>query len=305
MVPKTVLATIAYYDALDFPVTEFEIWKHLLVPDGDNTDQSVSFLAVARNLQELVRQGTLVFEQGFYVLPGREELVRQRILQERGAVAKLKRASRLIRWCSAIPFVRMIAITGSLSMKLGTKHSDWDFLVVMKSGAIWTGRLLLTLWLELLGKRRHGLRVEDRACLNCYLADNHGLEVPLRDLFSSHEYRFLYPMFGAGQLQSFELANVWMRRYRPNFSLTELPVVFARPTTARVKRWQAVFEALIPLRWIESRLAKVQKKRIATNPKTSLAGGFIQATDEALIFLPVPKGPKVFERFKQRLSHLS
>lgn len=303
MTPKAVLATIAYYDALEYPVTEFEIWKHLLFPEGGDSVQSVRFLSVVHHLRELVRQGTVVFRQGFYVLSGREALVVQRLRQERGAVTKLKRAMRLIRWCSFVPFVRMIAITGSLSMKLGNKQSDWDFLVVMKGGAIWTGRFFLTLWLELIGKRRHGRYVQDRACLNCYLAD-HGLEVPLRDLFSSHEYRFLYPMMGWTTIRSFELANAWMHRYRPNFMPTELPTVFLRPPIHFMQRLQTFLESMLPLSWLEPRLAAYQQRRIAANPKTLLMGGFIQATDEALIFLPEPKGPKVFEHFKNRLSHL-
>lgn len=303
MVPKTVIATIAYYDTLGYPMTEFEVWKHLLIPEGNEIVQPVRLFGVARNLQELIRQGAVIFHQGFYVLPGREFLVQQRLQQEREAVNKLKRARRLIGWSRFVPFIRMIAVTGSLSMKLGSRQSDWDFLVVMKSGAIWTGRFLFTAWLGFLGKRRHGKYIQDRACLNCYLAE-HGLEVPLRDLFSSHEYRFLYPMIGEGTLRSFELANTWIRRYRPNFTLTELPVVFAYPQTRLMSRLQALLEAILPLEWLEPWLAQLQQRRIAANPKTALAGSYIQATDEALIFLPEPKGPKVFERFKNRLSHL-
>lgn len=245
--------------------------------------------------------GQVEYEHGFFVLPQKKFLVENRIHQEKEAVEKLKRASRLIRWCSFVPYVRMIAVTGSLSMKQGDAHSDWDFLVIMKGGAIWTGRFLLTLWLELLGKRRHGKHIKDKACLNCYLADTH-LEVPLRDLFSSHEYRFLYPVMGKKTFQSFELANRWMSRYRPHFALTEVGPVFMRPTYRWMNRLQAFLEKIIPLSFLEPRLARFQKKIIEKNPKTQLSGGFIEATDEALVFLPQPKGPQIFERFKERLS---
>ncbi len=303
MLQKAVLTTVAYYDTLEYPVTEFETWKHLLTLEGENDFASVSLFAVARSLKELQRLGQVESEQGFFVLPGKKQLIGQRIHQEKEAVEKLKRASRLARWCSFVPYVRMIAVTGSLSMKQGDKHSDWDFLVIMKGGAIWTGRFLLTFWLELLGKRRHGKRIEDKACLNCYLADSH-LEVPLRDLFSSHEYRFLYPVVGGRTFRSFELANRWMSRYRPHFSLTEIVPVFMRPTYRWMDRLQKFLEWIIPLRFIESRLAQFQKKMIARNPKTQLAGGFIEATNEALVFLPEPKGPQIFERFKERLSKI-
>ncbi len=303
MLQKAVLTTVIYYDALEYPVTEFEAWKHLLTPGGEGDFPSVSLFAVIRSLQELEKIGRIAYKQGFFILLGKEFLVEKRIQQEKEAVQKLKRASRLIRFCSFIPYVRMIAITGSLSMKQGDKQSDWDFLVIMKGGAIWTGRFLLTLWLECIGKRRHGKSIEDKACLNCYLADTH-LEVPLRDLFSSHEYRFLYPVVGKNTFRSFELTNRWIGRYRPHFSLTEVAPVFMHPTYRWMDRLQGFLEASIPLRFLEPRLALWQKRMIERNPKTKLAGGFIEATDEALVFLPEPKGPQVFERFKERLSKI-
>lgn len=186
-------------------------------------------------------------------------------------------------------------------MKQGDRSSDWDFLVVMKSGAVWSGRFLLTLWLTLLGQRRHGDKIPDRACLNCYLTDEH-LEVPLRDIFSSHEYRFLYPVTGPDTFRAFELANRWMRRYRPNFLPTVVAPLFLRRTAPWAARLQSAIEACLPLAFLEPFLARFQKRLIERNPKTHLAGGFIIASDTALIFLPQPKGPIVFERFKKRLA---
>lgn len=303
MLQKAVLATIAYYDALEYPVTEFEVWKHLLTPEGEGALAPVSLLAVIQSLNELAATGRIIATDGFYTLAERQKLIVERLRLEKEAVTKLKRASRLMRWCGWVPFVRMLAITGSLSMKRGDKGSDWDFFVVLSDGAIWTGRLLLTAWLELLGQRRHGKEVRDRACLNCYVTDRH-MEIPLRDLYSSHEYRFMYPVIGLSTFRSFEIANRWIHRYRPHFSLTEIGPLFARPFSSQLLRLQRFLERLFPLAWLEPRLAQFQKKKIERNPKTQIVGSFIEASDQALIFLPEPKGPQIFERFKERLSHL-
>lgn len=304
MLSKAVLATIVYYDTLDYPLTAFEVWKHLLVPEGDEAFPTASFLSVSRVLDTLTAEGRVIEADGFWMLTGRSALVTERIRRERTAVAKLKRASRLIRRSSWLPYIRMIALTGSLSMKQGDRESDWDFLVVMKSGAVWTGRFLLTLWLTLLGQRRHGDKIPDRACLNCYLTDEH-LEVPLRDVFSSHEYRFLYPIIGRNTARSFELANRWMRRYRPHFTPTIVDSFFLKPTSAVALWLQHLLEYLLPLRWLEPRLSRFQRRLIERNPKTLLPGGYIATSDKALIFLPEPKGPAIFERFKNKLSNVS
>lgn len=304
MLQKSVLSTLVYYDTLDYPLTGFEVWKHLLTADGVSQTEPVSLGAVLRTLDDLRQAGRVVLFQGFWVLPDRTALIPLRIRREKTAVEKLKRASHLIRACSWLPFVRMIALTGSLSMKQGDRESDWDFLVVMRGGAIWTGRLLLTLWLSLLGKRRHGAKVYDRACLNCYLSDAQ-LAVPLQDLFSSHEYRFLYPVIGRATFRQFELANRWMLRYRPNFLPTVSAGHFLRSTGEFQERLQAFLEWFIPLAWLEPWAARLQRYFIEHNPKTTLPGSFIEATDRALVFLPEPKGPKIFERFKKQLSQVA
>ncbi len=303
MLSKSVLATVAYYDAFDYPVTGFEVWKHLLIPEGTAATDQASLPAVTRVLEDLGASGRIRGEQGFWMLPDRAHLVDRRISREKRAVTKLKRASRLARACAWLPYVRMIALTGSLSMKQGDRESDWDFLVVMRGGAIWTGRLFLTLWLTVLGRRRHGDRIPDRACLNCYLTDT-TLEVPLRDVFSSHEYRFLYPVVGAETYRSFELANRWMGRYRPNFLPTVVPPLFLRRPRRSVQLLQSVLEAVLPLSLLEPWCSRFEKRLIERNPKTLLSGGYISATDAALIFLPEPKGPKIFESFKERLSRI-
>jgi hypothetical protein len=49
------------------------------------------------------------------------------------------------------------------------------------------------------------------------------------------------------------------------------------------------------------KLKKWQIEKIQQNPNTHLSGSYIEATDEALVFLPKPRGPKVFTEFKKRL----
>lgn len=304
MLSKFILATIVYYDTLEYPLTAFEVWKHLLIPDGSSSLPTVTLTAVEQSLEALSQSERLLCRDGFWTLPGREGLISLRIQREKVAVQKLKRAARLIRWCSWVPYVRMIALTGSLSMKQGDRMSDWDFLVVLKGGAIWTGRFFLTGWLTLIGSRRHGKQVVDRACLNCYLSLG-ALEVPMRDVFSSHEYRFLYPVIGKDIFRSFELANRWIARYRPHFLPTETVPFFLAGENKIFQRIQSILEALLPLSQLESLLRKYQKQRIEKNPKTHISNGFILATDQALIFLPEPKGPKIFEKFKRRLSEIT
>lgn len=301
MLRKSVLATIAYYDALDYPLTEFEVWKHLITTRDDGASDVPTLGQVALALDGLVRDGVISRFRSFVMLPHREVLVPGRIHDEKYAVLKIKRAATLVHGLAWIPFVRMIGLTGSLSMKGGDHDSDWDLFVVLEKGAIWRGRTALSLVLQLLGKRRHGRHIENRACLNHFVTDG-SLEVAMQDYFSASEYRFMYAFTGRETERRFELANRWMARLKPTYQLTEIPNLWLHQPSRLQRGVRAVLERLLRSERLERVLADWQKKKIERNPKSQTPGAFIVASDEALIFLPHPKGPVVFERFKEQIA---
>jgi predicted nucleotidyltransferase len=245
----------------------------------------------------------LEHSKGFYFLQGRKKLVEKRLLSGKAAISKFKRVKRLAYWLRFVPYVRMVALTGSLAMKNGDAESDWDMLVVLRPGHIWTGRTLVTGFLHLIGKRRHGGKVRDRACLN-YWITSESLEIVTKDLFSSNEYFFIVPLFGADEFGRFQLKNRWIRRFRCNYEPAGLSHVLQTEDSLPATIVRNVGEILLSDCFLEGRLASWQKKKIQANPKTHLPGSLIEATDKALIFLPKPQGPKVFEAFKEKMGEL-
>jgi hypothetical protein len=300
---KSILVTVTYYDVLNMPLTAFEIWKHLMVQErGQAIDGKPCTL---RNVMDFLASEQAVAKisekNGLYFLHGRENLVAERIRSEKISVSKLKRMRRLAQVLAFVPYLRMLGATGSLAMKKGTRESDWDMFVVLRSGKIWIGRTVLTGFLQLIGKRRHGKKVQDRACLNYFVTDDN-LTIGTQDLFSAHEYRFLIPLLNFPLFQIFELKNRWMREYRPNFVPTTLPSLWTVRVNRRVQLVKKVVEWFCDYLSIERLLARWQTKKIRRNPKTHIEGSLIETSDHALIFLPRPRGPRVFQKFKERLS---
>ncbi|MBI2439530.1 MAG: hypothetical protein HYV45_02940 [Candidatus Moranbacteria bacterium] len=300
---KNILATITYYDVLGFPLTAFEIWKHLMSwsPAHRLCDQPCTLGAVSAMLTSEQLVSRIDTYNGFYFLRGRGFLVAARIQAEKTSVSKLKRMHFLVKILRMVPYVRMIGATGSLAMKNGDQGSDWDMFVVLRSGRIWTGRTLLTGFLHVLGKRRHGKKIKDRVCLNYFVTENN-LEIGTKDFFSAHEYRFFIPLMNQGLFQKFELKNFWIREFRPNFELSLVPSFWTLADSSVFRRIQSILERMCNNVDKEQWLASWQKRKIERNPKTHLSGSLIEANDRALIFLPCPRGPKVFEKFKSRLS---
>lgn len=296
---KDILDTVTYYDVFDYPLSVFEIWKHLLTLQEEEVRPS-TYGEVYVAVRAEVSRGTLVWERGFVFLSGRQGLVTERIRREKLSAAKLRRMQRLALLLRCVPYVRFAGATGSLSLKYGDLESDWDLFVVLRAGKIWTGRVILTGILFMLGKWRHGKKIRNRACLNYFVTDE-SLEIGTQDLFSAHEYRFMIPLFAYTLFQKFELKNRWMARFKPNFSLSEIRPFWCQERTLTALRVQRWLERIIDLFPVEAFLGRRQKARIAHNPKTHWEGSYIEANDRMLIFLPRPRGPRVYEAFKQRL----
>lgn len=298
---KNILATIAYYDVLDFPMTSFEVWRHLIRHvDGAQTwsHEDVESALRAQEVRDFAAT-----KDGVYFLHGREELVDTRGIRELISIEKIKKLRRYMRTLRAVPFVRMITLTGRLSYKNGDENSDLDVLVAFKDGHIWTGRFLFTLVTHIMGVRRYGAYHADRVCLNYYVSDEH-LTVPTQDLYGAHEYSFIVPMYGRELFQQFVKANDWVKKYRPHYMTENIENLWTLPDNRFLAALRRVGECIFGLQALENIAREKQTAKIMHNPKTHLPGACIIANDKHLVFLPKPHGPRVYEEYRKRFEAL-
>ena len=304
MLGKNILSTIAYYDVMDYPLTLFEVWKHLIC-FNQNQAKKFSLEEVQENIEENENLKNFVENyQGYYFLKGRKNLVSQRIERNKISENKQEKIRKICRWLRVTPYVRMIAATGRVAMKNADRSSDLDLLVVLKSGHIFTGRLFFTLLTHLLGKRRYGEKIKDRICLNYFISDQ-SLKIAFQDVFSASEYSMAIPLFGFSQFQEFQRKNIWIKNFKPNFSPADIPDVRLLEENKLLKIIRQALETMLSFQWIEKSLKKWQLKRIEKNPKTHQEGSMVVADDKMLVFLPFPQGPKIFEKFKEKLKFIS
>jgi predicted nucleotidyltransferase len=304
---KNILATVVYYDCMDFPLTLFEIWKYLFKIDYYEQESQTKKYSINEILTELERPslaGYINQKNGFYFLASREELIENRIEREKISSAKIKKLKKIIRFLKCVPFVQMIAVTGGLAMKNARPSSDWDLLIVLKKGHIWVGRTLITIATQIIGKRRYGRKIADRACLNYFITDD-ALELLTKDVYSASEYSFIFPIFGWEIFKKFQLRNEWIRKIKPNYDISYLPTRHLICDTALSAKIRSIGEIIFGGIFLENLLKKIETKKIMKNPKTAIEGSIIYTYPEALIFLPQPKGPKIFERFKNKIESMT
>jgi len=105
---------------------------------------TISLGQTAEDLGGLVSSGHIGSKNGFYFLPGRDALYELRIEREKIAAQKWKKFLRIAKWFQAVPYLRAVLASGSLAISNTGHNSDFDVLVITKSGRLYTCRIFLS-----------------------------------------------------------------------------------------------------------------------------------------------------------------
>lgn len=202
-VQDAALRAVAYADVFDYPLDADEIHRylHAVAATRDATDEA---LAVC-----LASEGPLRTRDGFYTLPGREHLVEERRRRAAHAEKLWLTAIRYGELLGSLPFVRMVAVTGSLAWDNTDDSADIDYLVVTEPGRLWISRLLVRVVAHV--ARRRGVKL----CTN-YLLSERALALADRNLCTAYDLVRMSPVAGFDHYRRMRDANAWTEAYLPN-----------------------------------------------------------------------------------------
>lgn len=306
---QSVIHTVAFYDAVgSVPLTNVELYKYLLYTNGLPAVSLAGFLRVLDEECATLRLYICSY-RGFYFLKKNRGAYARRVAIGKTSIAKWRIAQKMIGLISLVPYVRMVAVTGSLALNATRKESDIDVLIVVKHGHIWTTRVFVSFLMHILGKRRHGQRIRDRICLNHYMADSHLVLRPL-SLFSAHIYSSLVPCWSmAGIDTAFLQENAgWTRQYLARLREGKTYRRGITPRIGNLRIFRFAFERLVPVsgaRILESFLKKIQVQKIGHNTSRPEGGGESILGDTALVFHhPRPQNQEALYLYKQNLQEL-
>lgn len=194
-----VLQTVAYADIFDYPLMALEIHHYLT---GVN--------ASVEEVHQALEQADLVLRVGeYFVLPGREEIVAIRLQREARSRRLLPRAIRYGRILGTMPYIRMVALTGSLAVLNVSDVVDFDYMLVTAPGRLWTARAFALAFNRLTRLQGYSL------CPNLIISEG-ALEWPRHDLYSARELCQMIPITGFNIYSRLLNANKWVQSFLPN-----------------------------------------------------------------------------------------
>lgn len=327
-IEKSILSTIVYYDVLGMPLTAFEAWKYLINSEQrtanskhDSCVPTVSFIDILGALDKSELLGKFIdSKNGLYFLKGRDNLYQQRIERKKIADQKWKKVCRIARWFQAAPFIRMIAVSGSLAQNNTKLESDLDLLIVTKNGRIWTARALVTFLTALMGVRRSGEKTKNRICLNHYITDE-SLKIKFRSLYNAQTYAHLVCIEADSSLDKtrdkrgpsaqiytdFQRANSWIKDYLNFYPIAQNQNQrFIKPNSLfklKAKFWEFLLRSRVGDR-VEKFLKNIQLAHIEKHPLRHKKGGRVVADDLQLEFHPESPERGVLDKYNKKMIDL-
>ena len=234
---KSILATVAYFDVFDYPLTLLELRRMLLGRhDVQHTLEDIQdVLAQSPLLSKAVRE-----KNGFLYARGREENVRERRTRFLVSREKFERSRFALRLLSRMPFVRGLFVCNSLALENATPKSDVDVAVVAKTGGAWWARLFCLLLLSALRRRPGQPGNKPKICLSFFVDEAHldaaALRMSENDIDFAYWVANFYPVYDAGNCyERFWAANQpWLLNVLPNAR----PII---PHPSRVMRHKPFF----------------------------------------------------------------
>ena len=195
--------SVIYASLFDYPLTIDQLHETLL-----ESHQSISEI-LGTFASSAALQAIIEYRDGFFFPAGRERIVVERRRREARSRAFLERHRRFLTLVCALPYTRLVALSGSLAHRNLERDGDLDLFIITRGRHVWS----VTVAVVLLAKV---MRCRPVVCANFVVADTH-LSLEQRDLFTANQVIHLRPLVGEPVFQEFLAANPFVGRFYPNY----------------------------------------------------------------------------------------
>lgn len=288
---RAFLQSVVYAALFNYPLTLSQL-RDALIGEGASEAELSSCYSGSPRLQAAID-----YADGYYFPRGSRELLAIRARREalsRTLLAELSGLQTLVR---SMPFVRMVALSGSLAHLNADGEADLDLFVITAPGRVWSVTLTTLVVARLMGWRKH-------LCLN-YVISERTLMVGPADLFSANQIIHLQPLAGGEAYRRFLDANRFVERFYPNFRPRQ---AFASSTRSGFAARAAKRTAEAVMSWtvapIYERLCRlIYGRHLRRRAHTWRSRDQVRLERECLKLHTSSHRREVMERFEDALEH--
>lgn len=210
---EAVLKTVVFFDLFSYPMTGWEIWQYLHLEIDLDLLENV--------IEDMAASGALGQKDGFYFLPGREDLIGIRRERYNFANYKIKLARRVTQIFKWLPSVKLVAVSNLIGHHNLRNESDIDIFIVSSPNRLWLTRLFCTGLMKITHRRPTKECKRNKMCLSFYAAADGLAMEPLRfkpdDPYFDHWFLGLYPIYDNDKYLAYlRFKNPWLKESFPN-----------------------------------------------------------------------------------------
>jgi hypothetical protein len=219
-----IVRSVIYASLFDYPLTLDQL-HHSLLESRQSREEILTTYRASPLLQAVIE-----YRDDLFFPRDRGALVGERRLREARSRAFLAVHKRLLSLICALPYVRMVALSGSVAHLNLERGADLDIFVVTRGPRVWSVTVAIVLLAKIV-RRRHTL------CANFVVSDSQ-LTLDQQDLFTANQVIHLKPICGEDVMTEILAANPFVERYYPNSvaSLTDPAGAAARNGVWPVRR---------------------------------------------------------------------
>ncbi|KKS06754.1 hypothetical protein A3K01_04285 [candidate division WWE3 bacterium RIFOXYD1_FULL_43_17] len=276
---KAIKRTLAYRSIFQYPMSFFQLSTFLV------SSKAADGKKLKETLNKLVKENWARKRYGKYEICG--EKYTNWLWKYRHATRIFKENSELIKFLGGIPWIKMIAVTGSLAAYNPEKDADIDIMIVTGKNRVWLTRGFVATILKIL-KRHPEFDGQPRSfCTNLFLDETKmAWEKERRNIFVATDIVMMQPVVDKSDTYlQFMKENSWVTEYFPNFKLNY-------PSKVRRKSSGILLNAL----------EKIAKKSQMVYMKKKVTTEVLKS--HIIHFNKNDNSPRIMEAYKDALKRL-
>jgi hypothetical protein len=203
---RAIAQSVLYAGLFDYPLSLAQL-RQTLIGCELTASEIVALYDHSTTLSQIVER-----RDGYYFPAGRGDIIAERRRREARSRHFLDRHRVLLTLICGLPYVRMVALSGSIAHMNLEGSGDLDLFIVTRGRHVWSTAVGSVLLAKLLRRR-------STLCANYVIADSR-LTFADRDLFTASQIVHLKPLTGVAVYQEMLRENPFVRTFYPNFHPT-------------------------------------------------------------------------------------